>query len=271
LVFHFGAGVFYRRLALGKTGKQGLYGLPISLMIMQYALVLWLEHRAKTQPLPATAVREENRTSRKAPHSTSRSRPNASCKWRGWPIRSPIVAINTVAAIIPQLAARFQLSPAQTGMVCSLWFCARFIAFAVLWKWTGWHYRFRWLLAAFIGLVAGFSMMLLAAQLWLLVLAQVVFGFAIGLIYYSSLFYSMDAAEAKGEHGGLHEAAIGLGIFAGPAVGASTLTFLPQHPNSGTLAVSVLLMGGLAGLLGIWGMARWQTGRGRRSTSSERR
>ena len=34
--------------------------------------------------------------------------------------------------------------------------------------------------------------------------------------------------ETKGEHGGIHEAAIGLGNFAGPALGAASLDFLPQ-------------------------------------------
>ncbi|MEI6501742.1 MAG: hypothetical protein WCP21_12045 [Armatimonadota bacterium] len=75
---------------------------------------------------------------------------------------------------------------------------------------------------------------------------------ATGLIYYSSLFYSMDIGDTKGEHGGIHEAAIGLGNFAGPAAGAVSLHFLPQYANSGTLAVTGLLLLGLGGLLVIW-------------------
>jgi predicted MFS family arabinose efflux permease len=88
------------------------------------------------------------------------------------------------------------------------------------------------------------------------VLAQVFFGVAAGLIYYSSLFYSMDAGETKGEHGGLHEAAIGAGVFAGPAVGAASLQFLPHHSNTGVLAVSALLVLGLFGLLFLWKTGR---------------
>jgi hypothetical protein len=61
----------------------------------------------------------------------------------------------------------------------------------------------------------------------------------------------MDASDAKGEHGGIHEAAIGLGNCAGPAVGAASLYFLPQYANSGVFAVSSLLLLGLAGLLSI--------------------
>ncbi len=86
----------------------------------------------------------------------------------------------------------------------------------------------------------------------MLIVAQIFFGGAIGLIYYSSLFYSMDASETKSEHGGIHEAAIGVGNCVGPAVGAASLQFLPQYTNSGAIAVSVLLLCGFGGLLAIW-------------------
>jgi MFS family permease len=92
----------------------------------------------------------------------------------------------------------------------------------------------------------------MAPNVAVLVLAQLVFGVAAGLIYYSSLFYSMDLGDTKGEHGGIHEAAIGVGNFAGPAVGAAALYFLPEYANSGVLAVSGLLLLGLGGLLTIW-------------------
>jgi hypothetical protein len=74
----------------------------------------------------------------------------------------------------------------------------------------------------------------------------------VGLIYYSSLFYSMDSSETKGEHGGIHEAAIGVGNFAGPAVGAVALQFLPQYAHSGAYGVTLLLLAGLGALGFLW-------------------
>ena len=91
--------------------------------------------------------------------------------------------------------------------------------------------------------------LLLGPSLWVVVVAQIVFGLALGLIYYSSLYYSMDVGDTKGEHGGFHEAMIGAGSCAGPAIGAATLHFLPRYPSSSTWAVMVLLSAGLAGLL----------------------
>jgi predicted MFS family arabinose efflux permease len=159
------------------------------------------------------------------------------------------IAINTLIAVIPEIARRLQLSPTLAGFCCSVWFFARLGTFVLLWQWTAWHYRFAWLLSAFVGLIASFAAIVLVPNLWVLVPAQLLFGLSVGLIYYSSLFYSMDVGETKGEHGGIHEAAIGLGIFLGPAVGATALRLLPQFANSGAWAVSSLLTIGLGCLL----------------------
>jgi hypothetical protein len=162
------------------------------------------------------------------------------------------IGINTLIAVMPGVARRLELSTMLAGFCCSAWCFARLATFAFLWQWSGWHYRFRWLLLAYVALIGSFVTILLVPNLVVLVVAQLLFGAAVGLLYYSSLFYSMDLSDTKGEHGGLHEAAIGLGNFAGPAVGAAALQFLPQYPHSGALAVSVLLLCGLGGLTVIW-------------------
>ena len=61
-------------------------------------------------------------------------------------------------------------------------------------------------------------------------------------MYYSSLFYSMDVGEAKGEHGGIHEAAIGLGSGTGPALAAGSLTLFSGQRGSSTVGVCALLV-----------------------------
>jgi predicted MFS family arabinose efflux permease len=153
---------------------------------------------------------------------------------------------------MPGVARRLELSTTLACFCCSLWCFVRVGAFFGLWFWPGWHYRFRWLLSSYLALIASFAVILLIPNLAVIVIAQLAFGWAIGLVYYSSLFYSMDVGETKGEHGGIHEAAIGLGNFAGPAVGAASLHFLPQYVNSGAIAVSILLLCGLGGLAAIW-------------------
>jgi predicted MFS family arabinose efflux permease len=167
------------------------------------------------------------------------------------------VAVYTVLAVMPGIAQRLGLSTTEVGLFCSIWLFGRLGAFAGLWRWTGWHYRFRWLAGAYVLLIASFAGILTAPALGVLVAAQVGFGLAAGLIYYSSLFYAMDAGQAQAEHGGLHEAAIGAGICAGPAVGALSLQWFPGVPRAAALGVTGLLVAGFVGLVGVWARARF--------------
>ncbi|MBI2947231.1 MAG: MFS transporter [Verrucomicrobia bacterium] len=166
------------------------------------------------------------------------------------------VAINTVVAVVPGLAKQFELTPKFAGFFCSIWFFARAGTFFALWLWKGWHYRFRWFLGAYLLLTAGFAGVLLAPKLTVVMLAQIAFGMGVGLIYYSSLFYSMDVGEAKGEHGGLHESAIGAGIFGGPAIAGAALYFNPSNAHSGAIAVAMVLLIGFAALLAMRSQSR---------------
>lgn len=247
---------------LDNLGLRSLFYVPIAILVTQLGWTLWLEQSVR----PASCVPREHS------HSAAKGQPPLAVMdqalgtgempdRRGNPkqflrmawLANPFayIAINTVIAVIPGVARRLQLSTMIAGFCCSVWCFARLGAFLALWRWSGWHYHFRWLLLAYVGLIGSFACILLAPNLAMLVSAQLFFGTAVGLIYYSSLFYSMDLSETKGEHGGIHEAVIGLGNFAGPAVGAAALQFLPQHTNSGALAVSMLLLCGLGGLATI--------------------
>jgi predicted MFS family arabinose efflux permease len=231
-----------------KLGYRSIFFVPLAFMLLQFALVFWLEkiHPAKI----ASEIGEEFSTHEKIHASPARAKNFQRLAWLANPFA--YIAINTLIAVLPGIAAKFQLSTSLAGFVCSLWCFARVAAFVALWRWTAWHYQFRWLAGAFALLIVSFAVILVVPALAVVLLAQIFFGVAIGLIYYSSLFYSMDASDTKSEHGGIHEAAIGAGNCIGPAVGAAALEFLPQFQNSGAIAVSVLLLCGFGGLISIW-------------------
>jgi len=238
-----------------KFGFKTLFLLPLVIFVAELVVVLWLEKHAvgvdrAAAGQPAVAALPPD------PHRPSPAKTKAFLRmaWLANPFA--YIAINTFIPMLPTVAAHFQLSPMFAGFACSLWCFVRLGTFAVLWHWTDWHYRFRWLVTAFATLIVSFAAILIVPHLAVLLLAQVFFGVAIGLIYYSSLFYSMDASEAKGEHGGIHEAAIGVGNFIGPALGAASLQFMPQFANSGAIAVSGLLVLGFGALLTIWKTAK---------------
>jgi len=246
-----------------KFGYKTIFFVPIAVFIALLALVFRLQrhvHAARAdghETAPASAPVPD-------PHRPSPAKTRAFLRmaWLANPFA--YLAINTFIPLLPTLAVHFHLSPMFAGFACSLWGFVRLGTFIALWAWTDWHYRFRWLVTAFATLIVSFAAILivpslavlLLAQLAVLLLAQIFFGAAIGLIYYSSLFYSMDASEAKGEHGGIHEAAIGVGNCIGPAVGAASLQWMPQYANSGAIAVSALLLLGLGALVTIWKTAR---------------
>ncbi len=232
-------------------GLKAMFIVPAAIHFMQLALTLWLEQKAKLSPAlsPATPLEISALLHPEARHRSPFS-PKAFLKmaWLANPFA--YLAVNTIVAVIPSLAQQLHLTPRLAGYFCSVWLFVRAGAFLFLWLWPGWHYRFRWLVSAYVAMVASFSLMLLVPNLAALFAAQLAFGIAIGLIYYSSLFYSMDVGDTKGEHGGLHEAAIGAGSCMGPAIGAAALYYFPGTPGSSVWAVSAMLVCGLAGL--VW-------------------
>jgi predicted MFS family arabinose efflux permease len=230
-----------------KLGYRSIFYIPCALMLLQLALVTILQKRQ----LPALPREPEtlHSVAEAEPPSPARAESFKHMAWLANPFA--YLAINTLIAAMPGVAANFHLSPMMAGFACSLWCFARLGMFGILWTWADWHYRFRWLAGAYALLVISFASILTVPSLPVLIVAQIFFGGAIGLIYYSSLFYSMAGGGAKSEHGGIHEAAIGMGNCIGPALGAASLQFLPQVAHSGAMAVTVLLLGGFGGLFAL--------------------
>ena len=235
-------GYFTAGILIEKLGTASLFWLPLGLMVVELAIVpfaaRWLkkenDRQCHEEPLtPAVCEADTKRFLRMA--------------WIANPFS--YVAINTVIPLIPSIAEKLDLSTGMAGIVCSLWMFARLAAFAAFWRWTGWHYRFRWLAGSFLLLIVCFFGFLMAQSIGLLMAAQVGFGLSIGLIYYSSLYYSMNVTENQGSNAGLHEAMIGAGLFIGPACGAATLYLVPTAIGIGAWSVGGLLCAGFSGLL----------------------
>lgn len=235
LSYFFGGGLFER------LGSGSIFWLPPVIHVLQVA-VLWGIARTPSQApqfvAPPPAVEHGP-----CPRSFQRM------AWIANPFAC--VAAFTLLAMIPGLARKMGLSTTMAGLFCSIWFFARLAAFVVMWRWPGWHYRFRWLLAGYVLLIIGFVTVLTADGLLRLGAGQVAFGLAVGSLYYASLFYSMDVGEARAEQGGIHEAMMGAGNFIGPGVGALSLMIAPHSPHAGVWSVSGILAIGLALLLGV--------------------
>ena len=239
-----------------RLGTLSTFTIPAVIHLAQLGFLLWLEQQDRGY-VPVAMDPNPTQLGEQAASMRSSVPPSVFMKM-AW-VANPFsyVAINGLIPVIPQRAVDLNLDATAAGVFSSVWFFARSAAFVGLWLWTGWHYRFRWLIWSYVAMAICFVLILVGHSFWLLIGAQVVFGFAVGLTYYSSLFYSMDIGDTKGEHGGLHETALGMGIFGGPAIGAVSLRFFPDSPNMNTWAVAVLLTVGMAGLLAL----RYRPGR----------
>lgn len=238
-----------------------IFLIPALVLLAQWGLAVRLS-REVGDALPAGAGHGAGEDGGRPDSESERRRSPVAPRtflWMSW-IANPCayVAINTAIPLIPSLAERLGLDARMAGFFCSVWLFTRTLTFLTLWRWTGWHYRFRWLVAAYVATVAGFLVIFLSsaspglgrsASLLVALAAQVVFGVGIGLIYYSSLFYSMDVGDTKGDHGGIHEAAIGAGILGGPLVGALADFARPGSATAPAWAVSGVLLLGLGVLV----------------------
>ena len=222
-------------------GWKSIFWVPILIHLVQLAMTLQLKpawNQICTAPVTVTGDLHE-------------SHPKGPIFLKMAWIANPFayIAINTIVPLIPDVADKLHLSAKAAGFFCSIWFFSRMVTFAILGLWPGWHYRFTYLILAYVGMVASFIAILILQNFWPLVAAQVAFGWCIGLIYYSSLYYSMHVGDTKAEHGGMHEAVIGLGIFAGPAMGAVSVHFFPGQKQSSVIGVAMVLATGFCALL----------------------
>ena len=154
---------------------------------------------------------------------------------------STYVVIFSLAPILPTLHAIEQLSPTLATIQCSVWFAARAVAFIILGNTSFWQRQPILILFAGIFMLAGFLGTILSGAstasdtgvgvgtaLLLMATAQIFLGLSLGMIYASSLYFGMAISKGSTEHGGYHEALIGLGQILGPVVGMTAQLIRPN-------------------------------------------
>jgi MFS family permease len=170
----------------------------------------------------------------------------------GW-LANPLgfVAINVLITFNPVIQARLGLRFEQASIWFSLWFYVRSLSFEVLRRWLWWHYRWGFLCFMVFVMMASFVCITMAQSIAMLLLGQVGFGFTLGLLYQSSLFYAMAESDSAGEHGGWHECFIGLGSMTGNIVLFASSRFAPKASYLPIYAVGGLMCVGFSLLLVI--------------------
>lgn len=187
------------------------------------------------------------------------------------------VLIYSLMALMPSLPVFRTLDPARQTLVGSTWMATRLLTFLALGYTIWWHTRPRiltvaaWLmLFAFLGTVVRPSDLLghgtQSTDLLAMIACQALLGVALGLVYAASLYFGMVLSDGSTEHGGYHEALIGLGSILGPGSGAIAQWFWPQNVRAGIIAVGSVVA---ASVLAVGVTALVLRRRGRNSETSE--
>lgn len=244
------AGGYFVAGAMFEAWDRSIFVVTACIVVLQLLIVLYLRRRSRRDRVaesPLTAAPSEM-TVQIAPKN---ARAFLRMAWIANPFA--FVAANVCMPTIPTIADRMGMSPTYAGIFCSVWLFSRAAGFVLCWQWTGWHYQLRWLLTGYLVLIVSFAAILTVPNLLVLIIAQLFFGLALGLLYYSSLYYSMHVdVERQGENGGIHESVIGAGNCAGPLCGAAALYLFPAHPNASAWAVSTAMLLGLLWIVRIW-------------------
>jgi MFS family permease len=210
---------FFTRGALERASWSMIFLAPAVASLLGFLLLLLftpnmdLRHKAHVADDPGASHELDS------PAIRARAQTLLHMAWIGNALA--YVAINVLIPVMLRLAKETGSQDLAAGAaLTSLWSFLRFAAFALVWVWTGWHYKARWLLGSQLVLAGSFLVMLTVHQTPLFVAMQILFGAAAALVYSSSLYYAMHVSSGHGEHAGFHEALIGMGICLGPTIGA---------------------------------------------------
>jgi MFS family permease len=123
-------------------GEKSLFLLPAAAHCGELVLLSWLakkkrlsrKHSATTSGELDALPEELLIAPEPAPSTGTTRRSFLRMAWFANPFA--YVAINTIVAVIPELARHLHLSPMLAGFICSIWFFIRFGTFFLLWQWT---------------------------------------------------------------------------------------------------------------------------------------
>ena len=170
---------------------------------------------------------------------------------------SSYVVVYSLSAMLPSLRVLRPLPTYWRTLVSSGWYIARCLSFVGLEISAFWQERPRLILLATAAMLLGFLGTVLtpadvlpglintpwAANLVIMLGWQIVLGIGMGWVYAASLYFGMALSAGSTEHGGYHEALIGLGATLGPAAAAGAHLFQPAG-----VTLSAAAVGGIIGV-----------------------
>ncbi len=148
--------------------------------------------------------------------------PRSGFDYIGWAANFGVwFAIGTSQALFPELALKLPapIGERPLGVMIALIPAGQVAVFILLRRWQRWHYRYGYLLLFQLLALAGLLILAGNNSHFLFFAGFLAIGFAGGMTYFSSIYYSVHRQEKKGKKGGFHESFLGLGVALGPLAG----------------------------------------------------
>lgn len=233
-------------LALALTGPlniswpMGLFAVPAAINVAAMWLCLGL-------PLRPAHLPGEHPT-RPSPDMLARMRKLLSSS--RWLLMVSYACLWIISALVPFVLSRLMINDALAPALAALIDVFRVAAFFGYRFYRGWIGCPYFLALQCVALPIGFFMTLLGPNLLIVIVGELIFGCAIGGVYYAAIYYALVVKNASVDAGGAHEALIGSGFTLGPAVG---LFALWMTPHVGSRVLGTLLGVGPLVVIGIVG------------------
>jgi len=235
-------------LALALTGPivkllgTGLFLIPA--LVNLTSLLLTVRMKSRPTHLPADhPARPDSKELTKL----------SSLLWASrWLLMNSYASAWILASLLPIILLKIGMAEMAAPAFASILDFVRLLAFILMIYWPGWHGRPSVLLLTVVAMPVGFFMVLLAGNLALVLVGQIVFGMSCGLVYYAAIYYAMVVQNASVDAGGKHEAIIGLGFSMGPLaglVGVGLAGVLANQTTGMLLGMSPLFLAATFGAL----------------------
>lgn len=129
--------------------------------------------------------------------------------------------IGMIKYLFPKLSIHIGIKPSIIGVLLFTVAFFQTVAFYMLGKTERWHYKGTPLIFSQLLVIFGLVLIFLGSTVISFLIAFMFIGVGGGLVYFSSIFYSLDNLEGKGQKSGIHEAVLGTGLLLGPLAGGA--------------------------------------------------
>lgn len=136
------------------------------------------------------------------------------------------VSLGVLRYIFPKLITELGMTARIYGLLMLAWSGTQVILFYVFGSTKKWHYKFPILIGFQILGSIGFVIIYLTNTIQFWIIALMFFGMQTGMVYFSSMYYSLCGHADRGNKSGWHESILSSGGLVGPFVAGALANYV---------------------------------------------